>query len=203
MEYVTGQNFDRRAFDVLNCIGVVPGATGAWKKWKVLDIGGYSNDTLVEDADLTLTLLKNGGRIVYAPLAKSVTEVPEMVRPLYKQRFRWSYGTFQCFWKHRSTFGKGAIGIIALPNMLLFQVIFPILFPIGDLILIIALFCGNIGPILSAYALFFLMDAFVSGTAYRLDRKSIANIWVILIQRFFYRQFIYFVTFASILAAFK
>ena len=106
VEYVTGQNFDRRAFDALNCISVVPGATGAWKKQKILDIGGYSSDTLVEDADLTLTLLEHGGRIVYAPLARSVTEAPEMVGPLFKQRFRWSYGTFQCFWKHRKTFGK-------------------------------------------------------------------------------------------------
>lgn len=109
VEYVTGQNFDRRAFDALNCISVVPGATGAWKKQKVLDIGGYSSDTLVEDADLTLTLLEHGGRIVYAPLARSVTEAPEMVGPLFKQRFRWSYGTFQCFWKHRRTFGKGTL----------------------------------------------------------------------------------------------
>ncbi len=130
MEYVTGQNFDRRAFDALNCISVVPGATGAWKKKKVLEVGGYASDTLVEDADLTLTILEHGGRIVYSPLAKSVTEVPEDVRALFKQRFRWSYGTFQCFWKHRKTFGKGTLGIIALPNMLFFQVIFPALSPL-------------------------------------------------------------------------
>ena len=104
VEYVTGQNYDKRAFDALNCITVVPGATGAWRKQKVIDIGGYSSDTLVEDADLTLTLLEQGGKIVYAPLAQSVTEAPEKIKTLFKQRFRWSYGTFQCFWKHRSTF---------------------------------------------------------------------------------------------------
>lgn len=201
VEYVTGQNYDRHAFDALNCISVVPGATGAWKKQRVLDIGGYSGDTLVEDADLTLTLLENGGRIVYAPLARSVTEAPEKVGELFKQRFRWSYGTFQCFWKHRRTFGKGTLGVIALPNMILFQIIFPLLCPIGDIVLVAALFLGNLQPILIGYLLFFLMDALASGTAYALDRKSIVHIWVILIQRFFYRQFMYFVTFKSIIAA--
>lgn len=201
VEYVTGQNFDRRAFDALNCISVVPGATGAWKKQKVLDIGGYSSDTLVEDADLTLTLLEYGGRIVYAPLARSVTEAPEMVWPLFKQRFRWSYGTFQCFWKHRKTFGKWTLGLIALPNMLFFQVIFPALSPIGDVVLFAAIFFGNLQPILVAYILFFLMDAMVSGAAYALDKRSLTNIWVICIQRFFYRQFMYIVTFKSIISA--
>ncbi|MDJ8954077.1 glycosyltransferase family 2 protein, partial [Clostridium perfringens] len=32
LEYVTSQNVDRRAFDLLNCITVVPGAVGAWRR---------------------------------------------------------------------------------------------------------------------------------------------------------------------------
>ncbi len=106
VEYVTSQNYDRRAFDELNCISVVPGATGAWRKSKILSIGGYSGDTLTEDADLTLTLLSQGGKIVYSSQAKSITEAPETIKTLYKQRFRWTYGTFQCLWKHRKLFGK-------------------------------------------------------------------------------------------------
>ena len=37
IEYVTSQNFDRRAFDLLNCITVIPGAIGAFRKDAVLD----------------------------------------------------------------------------------------------------------------------------------------------------------------------
>jgi len=91
--------------------------------------------------------------------------------------------------------------MIALPNMLFFQVIFPALSPIGDIVLLVAIFSDNLQPILVAYVLFFLMDALVSGAAYALDKKSFANIWVICIQRFFYRQFMYVVTFKSIIAA--
>jgi GT2 family glycosyltransferase len=100
LEYITCQNFDRRAFEELNCISVVPGATGAWRKHRVLELGGYADDTLTEDADITLSLLRSGGRIVYAPAARSQTEAPETFRALTKQRFRWCYGTFQCLWKH-------------------------------------------------------------------------------------------------------
>ena len=203
VEYVTGQNYDRRAFDALQCITVVPGATGAWRKQKVIEIGGYSSDTLVEDADLTLTMLEHGGRIVYAPDARSVTEAPETVSALFKQRFRWSYGTFQCFWKHRGTFGRGPLGIIALPNMIFSQVIFNILSPIGDVVLIFSLFFGDMQMIATAYLMFFVMDMAATGTAYALDKRSIRHAWVIVIQRFFYRQFMYFVTFKSLLAALR
>ncbi len=203
VEYVIWQNFDRRAFDALNCISVVPWATGAWRKQSVLDAGWYSTDTLVEDADLTLTILENWWRIVYSPLAKSVTEAPEKVFPLFKQRFRWSFGTFQCFWKHRRTFGKGPLWIIALPNMLFFQVIFPLFSPIWDIVLIFALFIGDLHEILLAYLLFLAMDLITAATAYALDKKSISQVWVVFIQRFFYRQFMYFVTYKSIIAALR
>ena len=88
VEYVTMQNFDRRAFEVLNCITVVPGATGAWRREKVLAVGGYSGETLTEDQDLTLTLLEHGGRVVAAPAAVSLTEAPNRVKDLVKQRVR-------------------------------------------------------------------------------------------------------------------
>ncbi|HMW59001.1 MAG TPA: glycosyltransferase, partial [Leptospiraceae bacterium] len=129
LEYITSQNFDRRAFDALNCISVVPGATGGWRRSKVLEAGGYKSDTLTEDADLTLTMLENGARIVYAAEARSRTEAPATIRTLSKQRFRWSFGTFQCLWKHRHAFFKGPLGWVALPNMFLFQVLFPALSP--------------------------------------------------------------------------
>ncbi|HET8932491.1 MAG TPA: glycosyltransferase, partial [Polyangiales bacterium] len=125
IEYVTSQNFDRRAFSSLNCISVVPGALGAWRRDAVLAAGGYSDESLTEDADLTLTILRRGGRVVYEPEAYGRTEAPESLGALLRQRFRWTYGTYQCLWKHRSAFFKGTLGWVGLPNMVVFQVIFP------------------------------------------------------------------------------
>ena len=60
VEYITSQNFDRRAFDLLNCITVVPGAVGAWRKDAVILAGLYSSQTLAEDTDLTFKIRKLG-----------------------------------------------------------------------------------------------------------------------------------------------
>src|SRR6185503_18372587 len=52
LEYISSQNLDRRAFASLNCITVVPGAVGAWRRQLIERCGGFSNDTLAEDQDL-------------------------------------------------------------------------------------------------------------------------------------------------------
>jgi peptidoglycan-N-acetylglucosamine deacetylase len=203
VEYITSQNYDRRAFDSLNCISVVPGATGAWNRRKVLAVGGYSTQTLTEDADLTLTLLAAGGRIVYAPEAQSVTEAPETARTLFRQRFRWSFGTLQCLWKHRRQFGHGTLGNVALVNILLFQLIFPLLSPLGDAVMVMCLLRRSFGALAAGYLLFLLMDCVSSLIAFRLDRRSYHGAWVVLVQRFYYRQFMYVVTIAALLAALR
>ncbi|MDP4109252.1 MAG: glycosyltransferase [Bacillota bacterium] len=203
VEYITTQNYDRRAFDSLNCIGVVPGATGAWRKAKVIEAGGYSNETLTEDADLTLTMLEHNAKIVYMPFAKSITESPETVKTLSKQRFRWSFGTLQTLFKHKKSFFKGTMGCIALPNILVFQLIFPVLSPIGDLVFILSIFKGEFKAILAGYILFLMMDLAGSVIAFTIEKAPMRYLWLVLIQRFFYRQFMYIITFRSIIAAIK
>ena len=200
IEYVTSQNFDRRAFATLNCIGVVPGALGAWRRAAVLAAGGYSHDTLVEDADLTLSVLARGGRITYEPRAIGRTEAPLGLGALWKQRFRWTYGTYQCIAKHRGMLGKGTLGWIALPNVLVFQVLFPIVSPIGDAALVAAIATGAWSAVLSGYLGFLAMDLLASALAFRLDGKPMRWLPLLLVQRFTYRQFLYLVSFRAMLA---
>jgi cellulose synthase/poly-beta-1,6-N-acetylglucosamine synthase-like glycosyltransferase/spore germination protein YaaH/peptidoglycan/xylan/chitin deacetylase (PgdA/CDA1 family) len=202
VEYVTSQNYDRRAFDSLNCISVVPGATGAWRRRALLAVGGYSADTLTEDADLTLTMLGAGGRITYAPLAKSVTEAPQTVATLFRQRFRWSYGTLQCLWKHRRRFGRGALGWVALPNVAI-QLLFPLLAPVVAFVVLLALLRLDFRPVAVGYAAFLALDLVAPSVAFRLDRRPLRDIWVVIVQRFLWRPFLYFVTFAVVLAALR
>ena len=200
IEYVTSQNFDRRAFAALNCIGVVPGALGAWRRSAVLAVGGYSEDTLVEDADLTLCVLRRGGRISYEPRAVGRTEAPLSLRGLWKQRFRWTYGTYQCLAKHRRSLFRGTLGWIAMPNVLLFQGLFPILSPIGDVALIFALATGSWSAVLSGYLGFLAMDVIASALAFWLDRKPMRWLPLLLVQRFTYRLFLYAVSFRAMVA---
>jgi peptidoglycan-N-acetylglucosamine deacetylase len=203
IEYVTSQNFDRRAFALLNCVSVVPGALGAWRREAIRAVGGYSGETLTEDADLTLTILRAGARIVYEPRAIGRTEAPETVEGLLKQRFRWTYGTYQCLYKHRRTFFRGTLGWIGLPNMVVFQVLFAALSPIGDLVMILSLFRADFGAFAAGYVAFLLMDVCGSLLAFVLDGKPVRWLWMLLIQRFTYRQMMYYVSLKAMVAAMR
>ncbi len=201
IEYVTSQNFDRRAFAALNCVGVVPGALGAWRRDAVLAVGGYSDDTLVEDADLTVTVLRAGGTITYEPRAVGRTEAPESLGALWRQRVRWTYGTYQCLAKHRAAMLRGSLGWVALPNLVLFQVLFPVASPLGDLAMLHAIVTGQWSSFLSGYLGFLAMDVVASVLAFRLDRKPLRWLALLLVQRFTYRQFLYAVSVWSMASA--
>jgi len=58
-------------------------------------------------------------------------------RSLIRQRFRWTFGTLQSFWKHSSTLFRakyGALGWVALPNIFVFQIALPLISPVIDLL---------------------------------------------------------------------
>src|SRR5207248_1742521 len=144
LEYITSQNFDRRGYDLLNCITVVPGAVGALRRDAVLAVGGYSSDTLAEDTDLTWKLRRARWRIVNDNSAMAYTEAPETLRNLARQRFRWAFGTLQCLWKHQEAVGRhGAFGWVALPSLWLYQILFPAVSPFMDVAMVWSLFAGN------------------------------------------------------------
>ncbi|MCA1842524.1 MAG: glycosyltransferase, partial [Actinobacteria bacterium] len=73
LEYIVSLDIDRRTQDELGVIAVVPGAASAFRKAALIDVGGYPDDTLVEDADLTVALLRGGWRLHYEPAALAYT----------------------------------------------------------------------------------------------------------------------------------
>ncbi|WP_427392385.1 glycosyltransferase [Geobacillus icigianus] len=204
IEYVTGFNLERRAFDELNCITVVPGAIGAWRKQLVKQVGYVSEDTLAEDTDLTLTLLRQGYRIVYEDQAYGYTESPEDVKSLVKQRYRWSYGTLQCLWKHRKALFNPkhkSLGFIALPNMWIFQFLSQSVSPFVDLLMVISLLSNHPFKVLGFYLLFVAIDLFASLFAFSLEKENPKPLLWLVVQRFIYRQIMTYVVIKSILSA--
>lgn len=223
LEYVTSQNLDRRAFASLNCITVVPGSVGAWRRDVLERIGGFSVDTLAEDQDSTIQVRKLGYKIGYEESAIAWTEAPDSLSGLAKQRFRWSYGTLQCMWKHKNALLNpryGTLGFIAMPNVWIFQVIFPLISPLMDLMFIGTLafaFMGflehqqeyahtptNLGTVMFYYALFLAVDwlgAFAAFLMEKGEQKKLLG-WL-LIQRFGYRQVMYQVMCKSVLRAIR
>lgn len=199
LEYITSQNFDRRAYDLLNCITVVPGAVGAWRKAAIESVGGYSDDTLAEDTDLTWRIRIGGWRVLNDSAAYAYTEVPESVKTLARQRFRWSFGTLQCLWKHRGAmFRHGLFGWFALPSLWLYQIVFTAISPIMDATVVWALVAGNVGHVLFYYVLMLLAEMAGAALAVHMDHADRRLLPWLLLQRFVYRQVMYFVVLKSL-----
>jgi peptidoglycan-N-acetylglucosamine deacetylase len=200
LEYIIGFNLDRRMGDLLDCIAVVPGAVGAFRRSALLKVGKFSFDTLAEDTDLTLSIKEAGYKIVYDEEAVALTEAPATIRDLLKQRFRWTFGTMQCVWKHkRSLFNpkRGSLGLIGLPYIVFFQILFPLVSPLFDVALLIGLLNRQYGLMLMSFGLYVVVDVITAATALKLDGEKLRKLWILIPQRIVYRQLMYYVIFRS------
>ena len=206
VEYIMGFNLDRRALDLLNAITVVPGAAGAWRKDLIVRLGGFGHDTLAEDTDLTLSIRRLGYEIRYDEEAVAWTEAPETTSGLAKQRFRWAFGTLQAVWKHRdATFNPayGFLGMMALPSIWIFQVLLAALSPFAEVAMIVALFAGNWRIVLLYYLGLFLLELLTALLAYGLEGVAAWDVALLLPQRIYYRQLMYYVLGKSVLYAMR
>src|SRR2546423_9059205 len=125
-------------YEVLQWTLTVPGAAGAFRRQDLAAVGGVPGDTLAEDTDLTLAIGRTGRRVVYADDARAWTEAPSTLGTLWRQRYRWAFGTMQAVWKHRGALVSRdrrdrRIGRRAIPYMFLFMILLPTLAPAIDL----------------------------------------------------------------------
>jgi cellulose synthase/poly-beta-1,6-N-acetylglucosamine synthase-like glycosyltransferase/peptidoglycan/xylan/chitin deacetylase (PgdA/CDA1 family) len=204
IEYVMGFNLDRRLYDVLQCMPTVPGAAGAFRRRALDDIGGISGATLAEDTDTTLAIGRAGWRVVYAEAARAWTEAPSSLRQLWRQRFRWCYGTLQAVWKHRAALwrpGEQRIGRRGLPYLVLFQIVLPLLAPLVDVFSVYGLVFLDALEVLGFWLIFNALQLGLGWYAFRLDRESPATLWAMPLQQFVYRQLMYLVVIESLLSA--
>lgn len=221
VEYVTAQNIERRALTRFDAIMVVPGAVGAWRRTALDEVGGYPEDTLAEDQDLTIAIQRRGWKIAYDEQAVAWTEAPETFRALAKQRFRWSFGTLQCLWKHRAVVARGrpsGLAFVGMPQAWMFQIAFAVISPLIDLALGVSVI-GTAVRVLQHgwaqtqtdvlrmglyWACFTAVDLVCGLVAYRLDvREEKFRPLLLLAQRFVYRQLMYSVVIRAVGAAFS
>ena len=219
VEYITAQNLERRALAGFDAMTVVPGAVGAWRRAALDAVGGYPEDTLAEDQDLTIAIQRAGWRVTYDPRAVAWTEAPESFKALAKQRYRWAFGTLQCLWKHRRVLltGKPAgLARIGLPQAWLFQIFFAAISPLIDLALILSIVgtavrvaqhgwaqtSGDVGQMGLYWLCFTAIDVFCGWIAYRLDgNKTRYPAHLLVAQRLVYRQIMYWVVLRAIASA--
>jgi peptidoglycan-N-acetylglucosamine deacetylase len=209
LEYITSQNFERRALNVFGAVSVVPGAIGAWRVAAVRQAGGYHTDTVAEDADLTMSLLENDWRVVNEDRALAFTEAPTNARGLMRQRFRWSFGILQAVWKHGAAIRRRSrLGWIALPNIIVFQILLPLVSPFIDIMFLFGIVeyiaaryfhpestdPSSIERLAFYFVIFLAIDFVASALAFLLERRVegagedaqlLLHLWL---QRFSYRQ---------------
>ena len=219
LEYITSQNFERRALDVLGAVSVVPGAIGAWRVSAVREAGGFHTDTVAEDADLTMALLRLGYRVEYEDMALAYTEAPVNANGLMRQRFRWSFGILQAVYKHRGVFArKGVLGWVALPNIVIFQILLPLVSPLIDIMFAVATIWyfiqkhfhpdstdpESFHKIVLFFFAFLVIDFLASAIAFALERRrpdDKEDVWLlsqVWLQRFAYRQLFAVVLFKTL-----
>jgi len=219
VEYITAQNLERRALAGFDAMTVVPGAVGAWRRAAIDSVGGYPEDTLAEDQDLTIAIQRAGWRVTYDPRAVAWTEAPESFKALAKQRYRWAFGTLQCLWKHRAILGSGkpsGLALVGLPQAWLFQIAFAAISPLIDAALVASLIgtalrvvqhgwaqtSGDVGAMAFYWLAFTAIDIACGWLAYALDgARARYRPHLLVAQRLVYRQIMYWVVLRAIASA--
>jgi cellulose synthase/poly-beta-1,6-N-acetylglucosamine synthase-like glycosyltransferase/peptidoglycan/xylan/chitin deacetylase (PgdA/CDA1 family) len=197
IEYVIGFNLDRRLYDTLGCMPTVPGALGAYRREAVRQAGGLSHATLAEDTDLTMALQRTGWQVVYQESAVARTEAPGTVPQLWRQRYRWSYGTMQAMWRHRKSVvergASGRFGRLGLPFIALFNVVLPLFAPVLDIFAVYGLFFVPRWEAAAAWLGVLAVQILTAVLAFRLDREPLGPLWALPLQQLVYRQIMYLV----------
>jgi cellulose synthase/poly-beta-1,6-N-acetylglucosamine synthase-like glycosyltransferase/peptidoglycan/xylan/chitin deacetylase (PgdA/CDA1 family) len=204
IEYVMGFNLDRRLYDVLRCMPTVPGAIGCFRRAALHAAGGFSSATLAEDTDITIALGRAGWRVAYAEDARAWTEAPRSLAALWRQRYRWSYGTMQAVWKHKSALwrrGEERIGRRGIPYLVLFQILLPVMAPLVDAFALYGIVFLDPRIVIGYWLAFNLLLLATAVFAFILDGESLKPLWAMPLQQLVYRQLMYLVVIQSVVSA--
>jgi len=203
LEYVAGIQIARRAFDLFGAITIVPGALGCFRKSVLIDTGGYDKETLVEDFDTTVKILKSGMIVRGTTKSVAYTEAPDTLRDFYNQRIRWYRGNLQVVAKHRDALKNPRFGFLqklAFPYMLIAMIILPIT---GFAVLvsaILALIEGDTLFVITSFGFFIALQYLINAMAVRIDGDDPKLILYSVFFNFGYKQLLDFLLLRTALA---
>lgn len=146
MERSGGYQVDQQARMNMGLVPQFGGTVGGVRKTALDDIGGWHDDTLAEDTDMTYRALLKGWKTVYQNRSECYEEVPETWPARMRQIMRWAKGHNQAFYRyapsvlfnHNVRFAERLdalllLGVYAMsPVLLIGWICTVILFYIGD-----------------------------------------------------------------------
>ena len=103
LEYLMGF-YLKKGLDTTNMEYIVGGAGSVFRKTVLEQVGYYDSDTITEDIDLSMKIIKNGKQnwIVFGNDVIVHTQGPTTFMDLFKQRYRWKLGWLQTILKNKS-----------------------------------------------------------------------------------------------------
>lgn len=202
VEYMTMYNYDRKLFESVNGILIIPGALGAFRRDVVASLGGYTSETLAEDTELTLRILCNNYLIRNATELVGYTETPASLKMFLRQRIRWKVGTFQVLTNYPFSHRNKVLSFVIIPYAWIFGMILPIVTPFIDYLLIYQLLFKQDYSIVNPYLSFILIDAVICSFIILLMKENPLQILFVVFQRLLLRQLALFTHIAIVLKAF-
>ncbi len=165
VEYLRAFLAGRTGWSTLNCMLIVSGAFGLYRRQDVIEAGGLATDSIGEDMELTTRIhrtlreKKVKYRIVFVPDPVAWTEVPDTLRVLGRQRDRWHRGLTDTLLRNKKMLFNpryGTVGLLAMPYFLLFEWFGPIIELLGYVAFVLGLALGIINL---EFALLFFIAA--------------------------------------------
>lgn len=140
-----GSGFVRRALATINCLPIVSGNIGAFRRSALARIGPFREDCIGEDLELTWRVHKAGYRVAFQPRAMVYAEVPSTLRALWRQRVRWARGLLQTARLHRDMFFNPRYGLFGfyLPLNFFSMVVIPLMQLVSAILLPILALMGQ------------------------------------------------------------
>jgi len=169
LEYLRGFYATRIAWSEMNGLLIISGAFGVFRRDLLVALGGFSSATLGEDMEMTMRihhLLRpqwKEARVEFVPDAVCWTEAPGTLGGLRNQRVRWHAGLLDNLRMHWGMFGRlrfGAAGTFAMPYMVLFEALEPLVEVLGFAIVITLLIYNAVNW---TYLLAFFLVALITG----------------------------------------
>ena len=202
LEYITGIQIIRRAFDVFGSITIVPGALGAFRKSFLAEAGAYGKDTIVEDFDQTIKLLKAGLITQGSSKATAYTEAPNTLKDFVAQRKRWYRGNIQVLKRHSDALTNPRFGYLqrlSLPYLFLGMVVTPIIGFVATANAILGVIMGDGLYILQISGIFIVVHYLMTALAIRIDGEDPKLLWHTIFLVFGFKQIIDFLLLKAII----
>ncbi len=151
VEYLRAFLFGRMGWAQINSLLIISGAFGLFHRGTVVEVGGFSRETLSEDMELVVRMhdyLSREGRayrITFVPEPICWTEVPTDLRSLARQRARWQRGLSESLWMHRGLLfrpGGGLVSWVGMPFTILVEWLSPVIEVVGYVYMTAGLLLG-------------------------------------------------------------